>query len=1100
MKTFLEIKVIGKKINQRVHPEVCATTVKSVNRTTVNYEESFVYTMNASFSGLGDYGPILDAYMTDFIPDYIEIISLPPIGSIIKSIDTDYIPGVGTTIKFNFGEIINTGVAYVFNLECKYKVSALNNTSFTNHVDTVVTQPLKTTTISAEAPPVNLVAIGDFVIDKSKRLPIINPGPGSRLVYVIDLENLGDRGACIDNVIISDLLPEGLTIDPLFPPVGEDISQPPFQDSKYNQILSPPFSNPVEFDLSGLGPYCGTNYRITITTIVDPDITATQLENTVNWSIDGVDQTPFTLITDVIDTIYSSSINKDAPVYSTTIEPYNNISYALNFENDGNQDLSNITVIDTIPLEVTANRLYTGVYGISSIDYLLTGTITLEYSTDNQGSWDPVESGTFYPDIGEWVSLPTSPRITDIRWTFSDWTSGVTSLRAPRIDGIIDTTATNLTIENISTINWTQGPGPYYDSDTGTTILNNQASLNLRKNRVGTNAAVIPGNIITYRLSFNSYDSTIRNAVLVDLLPEQVEYFSPLGTVNSTYYNYFQEDGGSLQPMSYTVNLTPNYNNTGRTLVEFSIISPTVFQQNSNVNIDFKVRVKVGAIDVISNQGQLNSSNNIPNPPAFSDIVNTNISYNNSLASDKKVKGALDTDYTEFPAKGKTYDGGILEYKLTLENTGNLNLQELEVVDIFPHVGDTGVILIDDPRGSQFEVYLTSIPDITITSTDPLLPTPTATIQYSKSYDPIRFGPTNNIIGTVDDWTSVAPYPINQVKSIKINITGSPLKPGQSIIIKIKAQVPVGLPVTNPPLVAWNSFALKGSYINQFGVLTDFLPVEPEKVGITIEKPIYNGRIGSFTWHDVYGYGVYDPLIDTGLNNVTIYLYDVDPTTNPQATPIATSISNNNLSGKPGYYLFYNLPTNKTYYLKFIPPIEFDYTVQNLGPNGSRPDPNTGVVKNIVLTDANPTALDINAGFIDSICESTNISQCVYLTSKLDKIQYINTNKSFLYVRITNYRLDTSTIVYKEYFGTLVPGYNLYVTSYVNYHIHYNINRVERYEVPYETKLFIPQYVADDLVSAISSTNNVQYFICGCKKIFFIVFDLDICLEFESSL
>nr|WP_306811794.1 hypothetical protein [Paraclostridium bifermentans] len=225
-------------------------------------------------------------------------------------------------------------------------------------------------------------------------------------------------------------------------------------------------------------------------------------------------------------------------------------------------------------------------------------------------------------------------------------------MNLPRIDGTIDPAATGLTIDNTASITWTQGPGPYSDSDTRSTILNGQASLNLRKSRVGTNAAVIPGNIITYRLNFNSGNSTISNAVLTDLLPEEVEYVSPLGTVNSTYYNYFNGNGGSSQPLTYNVTLTPNYAGSGRTLVTFTITSPTVFQQNSNISIDFKVKVKVGATGVISNNGEIYASNNAdPAIPFVSNTVNTNISFINSLASDKKVKGALDSDYTEFPQK-----------------------------------------------------------------------------------------------------------------------------------------------------------------------------------------------------------------------------------------------------------------------------------------------------------------------------------------------------------------------------------------------------------------------------------------------------------------
>ncbi|MCR1876907.1 hypothetical protein NSA45_13620 [Paraclostridium bifermentans] len=379
------------------------------------------------------------------------------------------------------------------------------------------------------------------------------------------------------------------------------------------------------------------------------------------------------------------------------------------------------------------------------------------------------------------------------------------------------------------------------------------------------------------------------------------------------------------------------------------------------------------------------------------------------------------------------------------------------------------------------------------------MPTPTVQIQYSESYDPVRFGANNNTIGTVNDWTSIAPYPIDHVKSIKLIISGSPLKPGQSIILSIKAQVPVGIPTTVPPLVAWNSFALRGSYINQFGALTNFLPVEPEKVGITVENPVFPGKIGTFTWHDVYEDGIFHPGIDNGINSATVYLYDVDPTLNPQAIPIAISISNNDTLGKPGYYLFSNLPVNKTYYVKFIPPVGYEYTIQNLNPDGSKPDPNNGIVKNITLTDANPSVLDVNAGFIDVIYAITNIKQCLYMICSDEVIEYVDTDQTFLYVSIKDYYIDKSRVVYEEFLGQIVPGYYLYVTSVVEFHIHYNEDDFIQYDIPYEIKIFIPEYISDNTFSMDSCTDNIQFYPCNSNHTFLVTFDLCIRINFEQN-
>lgn len=1104
---FLDIGVtVSKDIhNTNYHPEVAATAVKSVDRTTVNYLQPFTYTINVSFNGLGEYGPITDAYLIDVIPNYIKIVQLPPKGGIIKDVTTTTLPDGSTKIKIDFGAINNLGVAYVFELKCQYLLIAPNNQSFANHIDVTVIQNI-THIISADATPVTLVLVPKYTLTKSRTLPFIEPGPGSRLVYTLNVKNIGDGGYCVDSLILTDALPNGLTIDTAIPITGKDASPAPFQYNLCDQTFSYTTGQPLVFNVTSSHPYCGTNYIITIPTIVSDTVPIySTLDNVVDWSIDGVEQSPAELITNVINPLFSSSISKNGPTYATKVEPDNLISYGLSFQNNGNQDLTNVTVIDTVPVEVTPYRLYTGSYAIGSINYPYTSTLTIAYSTDNQINWSNLTTITL-PASGSWISLSPPNKITDIRWAFSNWPSGISTSSSPKIDGVIDSNTASASILNTAKINWTGGS----NSSSKLTYLNGAASLSLTKNRIGTNAAVIPGNIIKYRLSFNSNNSTINNAVLTDLLPPQVTLVPPSGTpdptnytVTTTYFNYFNGSGGSSKTLTYKVTQQPDPNGTGRILVTFTITDPQIFQQNSSVNIDFNVMVNIGAVGTISNQGTLNSSNNItPSQPAQSNIINTPISFNNSIASDKGVKGALDSDYSTYPEKGQTYDGGTLLYKLTLENTGNLNLQELEVVDIFPHPGDTGVILTDDPRGSEFQIFLTHNPNITVTSTDPNLPIPTVTVEYSNSYDPVRFGPTNNIIGTVDDWTTVAPYPISNVKSIKLSIGNTSLKPGQSIIVIIEAQVPVGLPAEDPPLVAWNSFALKGSYINQYGVLTSFLPVEPEKVGMTVNQPIYYGKIGSFTWHDYNEDTVYDPTYDIGINNVIVQLYDVNPITNPSAVPIRTITTNNDNNGKPGYYLFNNLPTSKTgisYYVKFIPPLGFDFTLQNLDePNGSKPNPYTGIAPVVILTDDKPEVLDVNAGLLDRICSTNHVEECLYNLSMPDIIQSINTSDSYLYVTVTDSFLDKSKIIFELYEGSIVPGYNIYVTSYINYSFYYNNNEYYEFIAPHYSVLFVPLYAVDNTFTISSTIENTKFYISGSRRTFLVEYDLEVCLYFEK--
>ncbi|MDO7203583.1 hypothetical protein Q5M85_04490 [Paraclostridium bifermentans] len=63
------------------------------------------------------------------------------------------------------------------------------------------------------------------------------------------------------------------------------------------------------------------------------------------------------------------------------------------------------------------------------------------------------------------------------------------------------------------------------------------------------------------------------------------------------------------------------------------------------------------------------------------------------------------------------------------------------------------------------------------------------------------------------------------------------------------------------------------------------------------------------------------------------------------------------------------------------------------------------------------------------ICSFTDIKQCLYMICSNNKIEYVDTDQTFLYVSVKDYYLDKSKIVCGEFLGQIVPGYYLYVTS-----------------------------------------------------------------------
>jgi uncharacterized repeat protein (TIGR01451 family) len=337
------------------------------------------------------------------------------------------------------------------------------------------------------------------------------------------------------------------------------------------------------------------------------------------------------------------------------------------------------------------------------------------------------------------------------------------------------------------------------------------------------------------------------------------------------------------------------------------------------------------------------------------------------MSSEKFVRGALDcTTYGtaacedgDYNKLGLTVPGGPVDYRLFITNTGNITVTNIVVIDIFPHVGDTGVKDLR-PRGSQWR------PNLQNAVAGPAgLP---LTIFYSTQSNPCRpeFGVTAP--GCTDpQWSTTLPADPTSVFAIKLDFctyengvrTDNCLSLGrfESLQFDWPMVVPNGAPADPSCLtpregalfdpaapdkqackIAWNSFAYSALEERDIDGLPgidpdalELLPAEPNRVGMrlapNVEEQLY--AVGDLVWLDVAGVerdGIQQEIERTagGINGVRVELYD------GAGQFLASRITGPNALGQGGYYLFPQLPAGR-YQVRFCLPPGYTPTLQNVG-------------------------------------------------------------------------------------------------------------------------------------------------------------------------
>ena len=271
----------------------------------------------------------------------------------------------------------------------------------------------------------------------------------------------------------------------------------------------------------------------------------------------------------------------------------------------------------------------------------------------------------------------------------------------------------------------------------------------------------------------------------------------------------------------------------------------------------------------------------------------------------KWAKGELDTAYTQYPDTGLTVPGGQADYRLLIKNPGEVQMTNVVVIDILPHIGDHGV-LDPNPRNTEWEPFLAG----------PVSAPPGVVVSYSLSGNPCRDELTPGIPSGCDDpqWTTIPPLDITGVRSLKFDFQDTILFPGDEFALEWPMRASIFAPTAGE--VAWGSFGYVSSRADN---LVQLLPSEPVKVGIAIQPPV-PPFIGDHVWLDADRDGVQDAG-EAGVNGVRVELYqdNGDGVSDPNVDPLLGFTITTNDGTKDGAYVFSGMGAGDFFVVVHIP-------------------------------------------------------------------------------------------------------------------------------------------------------------------------------------
>lgn len=906
--------------------------------------KSFTYEVKFSFSDLSLNGIDFSKLKLELpIPagvEYQNTVSLPIIAGEIVTGNT----ATGTTVSYTFKTGPNApieGDSYTMQVNARYlPYVTLNGVSTITAARMIQDQ---TEVEKSNDVTVTATASAAWHLEKEKISPLPVPMAGGNVQYEIFFNN--DQSASqigvldIENVKLTDALP----IDSIFV-------------SASNGGVYDPGTHTVKWEPSGTMRN-DTRYYVTVNYPSPPfDDSSTVINNaSVNFNALG-DASPLSSADSVSHGFQSTPQDmglgggvfyKNVNQHQKEISAGQDVTfYVGGFHNRSNGDLTNANIVDMTPTEDTnLNPVNFNLKSINTATFqdIPSVSYSVYYSTIAAPStwihWEDVS--TTVSDTLDVSDLPASTSVAGVKFEFpgplpisfkqlSDfeltYTLASSHIAIPGQE-IVNTADVNYSFDGM--------PKDYHDS-ASITLWGKRPLVELKKTRLGA-STYSPEQEIEFEIrvtNTNLSSDKFHDPIVMDVLPSSLTYVPGSAVLH-------QSSGFDASSLTNT----PIIGAAGSdTLMTWEFASAVELDPGDYFIIRYKAKVnKFAAPTTYINYGEV-TTNSVSNPyfnDYWFDLKNDTGDHDGDLSttdklirseaqftvnevaalgSFKRVRGELDSDWKlgDMSSLGSTVAGGRVDYKLTVYNKGNVPLDHIVLVDVLPRQGDEGALL--GARGTTWNTVLT----------EALPANPDYTVEYSIDVHPKMTGST---------WTTTAPDDLTTVTALRFVFTPSlQLAPDAKKEIVWTMQAPLGTPTTQ---IAWNSFGQQASKLNGSALA----PAEPPKVGVNI-LPNVNQSIGDYVWVDLDKDGIQDEdLAEWGVNGVRVDLLKADGTPftksynddgNLVSTPIFT-ITSDDATGNPGYYLFPNLPSG-TYKVKFTLPTNLpaDY-VYNYGTNTANP-------------------------------------------------------------------------------------------------------------------------------------------------------------------
>lgn len=931
----------------------------------VDSGRNFTYTINFSFSDLDSLGAGTEKLKLVLpLPAGVQYVSTVPL-----SILTGVNPVVnGSDLEYSFNPAASggpvAGTSYKLQVNARFKShTTLDGTPGTTAAKLFGPDAGGNPTVELEASnPVTVTAhaAADWELIKDQASPIPTPLVDSEVQYKLTFNNKKsgtDIGVLdIENVVLTDTLPAE----------AEFVSAYPAP----NSAPQPGETGVVTWSPSGSLVDDATYY----VTVRYPAANIVPLSNTVTnnatVTFNPLGQVQDSKSAHVTHGFTATKIdNGPGGFYKTVEERQKQISpgqdvkfYVGGFSNQSNSTLEDAMITDMTPTEYTNStpvqfdlkEIDTATFHDASVSYAVYYTTT---STPSSGDWTYWKSVS--PDSSEKLTISSlglgaGTYVMGVQFRFASslpvsfsQTSNFVLTYTLRSGTPI---ANGNTVRNTATLDYTFNSTPKNVSDSAdVSVWGNRPLVRLDKTLV-TSGLLVPSN--ASKTSYAEFDLKVSNTeyssadfhdpIVFDILPKYLTYDS--WTIS--------DSSGGFSATALALDLTPSKDGAGKTLLRWKFPGSTTMPVNSSFTIRVKAKIdeytppttytnNAGLttntdtyfndyyFDPLKTDSSDYDGDTLTNDTYIGDSADVTVNRVAELGSYKRVRGELDADWKDgtFPAGcvfgqacdqlASTVAGGRVDYKLTVKNNSNFEVDHIVVVDSLPRIGDEGALL--GARGSQWGTVLTA----------PLANTAQYNVFYSTD--------AHAKINTATTWSATAPADLTTVTALKFEfIPTFTLAPGDSIPIIWSMKAPLG---TSEDVIAWNSFAHQAQAKDNGDPL---LPAEPPKVGVHI-KPPTKLSLGDYVWADLDKDGVQD-ADEPGINGVKVELLNASDDSvftktfnddgNPVQVPV-TTVTGPDANGKAGYYLFPELNAGN-YKVRFTMPTalpeDYKYVISGSDP------------------------------------------------------------------------------------------------------------------------------------------------------------------------